>query len=305
MPKLNDNINKKKKERPKFYYIYKIHFLCGFPSGRYYIGKRTYRGLEIKNDLYTGSGNFCKSYFKKYGEISGVTYVKEILEINPSNKINLKREKFLIGDLWKTDPLCMNMVPGGIGSEQRKGHVQTSEEIAKRIESFKKSKPFHKKHKPHSEETKKKLSIALRGNKNGAGRVVSNETKRKIKEKVSKTVYQFDLNGNFISKYNSIHDAANAVNGYPINVSNCCNNKPGWDSYKSYIWSFNSKLKMGKYINKHYKRIQQLDLFGNIVDTFESIKEAFAKTGINASTISQVAKGTRKTAGGYKWKYIE
>ena len=57
---------------------------------------------------------------------------------------------------------------------------------------------------------------------------------------------------------------------------------------------------MGKYINKHYKRIQQLDLFGNIVDTFESIKEAFAKTGINASTISQVAKGTRKTAGGYK-----
>ena len=129
----------------------------------------------------------------------------------------------------------MNMVPGGIGSEQRKGHVQTSEEIAKRIESFKKSKPFHKKHKPHSEETKKKLSIALRGNKNGAGRVVSNETKRKIKEKVSKTVYQFDLNGNFISKYNSIHDAANAVNGYPINVSNCCNNKPGWDSYKSYI----------------------------------------------------------------------
>ena len=100
MPKLNDNENKKRKrERPKFFYIYKIHFLCGYPSGRYYIGKRTYRGSEIKNDPYTGSGNFCKSYFKKYGEISGVTYIKEILEINPSNKINLKREKILIGDL--------------------------------------------------------------------------------------------------------------------------------------------------------------------------------------------------------------
>lgn len=41
------------------FYIYKIHFLCGFPSGRYYIGKHKHPN-DLKTDTYTGSGNFCK-----------------------------------------------------------------------------------------------------------------------------------------------------------------------------------------------------------------------------------------------------
>lgn len=300
MPKLNDNVNKKKKrKRPKFYYVYKIHFLCGYPSGRYYIGKRTYWGSEIKNDPYTGSGNFCKSYFKKYGEVSGVTYIKEILEINPSNKINLQREKILIGDLWKTDPLCMNMAPGGIGSEQRKGHTITPEETAKRIESFKKSKPFHKKRPPHSEETKRKLSIALKGNKNGTGHTMSPELKQKIKIAYGKPVYQFDLNGNFISKYKTIHEAAEAINVYPIQISNCCNGK--FQSSSGYLWSFNNKP------NVVYKfpgkTILQLDKNGNVVREFKSIADAGRFLGINPSTISCVLTGRIKTAGGFKWRY--
>ena len=63
------------------FYIYKIHFLCGFPSGRYYIGKHKHPN-DLKTDTYTGSGNFCKAYFKKYGKQEGITYIKEILEIN-------------------------------------------------------------------------------------------------------------------------------------------------------------------------------------------------------------------------------
>ena len=300
-------MSNKKDERPKFYYIYKIYFLCGFPSGRYYIGKRTYRGYEINNDQYTGSGNFCKSYFNKYGEISGVTYIKEIIEINPSNKINLEREKILIGNLWKTDPLCMNMMPGGIGSKERKGRIPTPEEIAKRIESFKKSKSFHKKRSPFTGESKQKISKALMGNKNGLGRIISEKTKQKIREKTGKLVYQFDLDGNFISKYESIHEAAKAVNGYPINISNCCNNKKGWLSYKKFVWTFNPKKKLKKYVNTHNKQVQQLDLSGNIINTFESIREASIKTKINAGGISQVAnkKHGYVTAGGYKWKYVK
>lgn len=33
------------------YYIYKIHFLCGFPSGRYYIGNHKHSG-SLSNDKY-------------------------------------------------------------------------------------------------------------------------------------------------------------------------------------------------------------------------------------------------------------
>lgn len=80
------------------HYIYRIDFLCGEP-GRYYLGKRSYHGVIIENDNYAGSGNFCFTYYKKYGKIYGVTYVKKIIEINTSKKINNDREKIIIGDL--------------------------------------------------------------------------------------------------------------------------------------------------------------------------------------------------------------
>lgn len=82
-----------------FHYIYKIIFLCGYPTGRYYLGKRTYHGENLQNDKYYGSGNFCKAYFKKYGAVYGETYIKEIIEINPSYNINKIREKAIIGNL--------------------------------------------------------------------------------------------------------------------------------------------------------------------------------------------------------------
>ena len=98
------------------HYIYKIHFLCGYPSGRYYIGKHTHNGADLSTDRYTGSGVFCFHYFKKYGRKPGITYIKEILEINPSKKINDDRELFYIGNLSDDDPLCMNISIGKSGA---------------------------------------------------------------------------------------------------------------------------------------------------------------------------------------------
>lgn len=98
-----------------FHYIYKIIFLCGEPVNRYYIGKRTYCGDDITKDKYCGSGNFCKTYFKKYGVVYNKTYLKEILEINQSYEINKERERIIIGDKWNTDSLCMNIRAGGDG----------------------------------------------------------------------------------------------------------------------------------------------------------------------------------------------
>lgn len=41
-----------------------------------------------------------------------------------------------------------------------------------------------------------------------------------------------------------------------------------------------------------------------IVETFDSIKSASIKTGINKSNISAVCCGLRGKAGGFKWKYL-
>lgn len=96
------------------HYIYKINFLCGKVKGRYYIGKRSYkRDDPYKDNFYKGSGLFCNNYYKKYGAILNVTYTKEIIEINETFDKNRDREKEIIGDLYKTDKLCVNIIPGG------------------------------------------------------------------------------------------------------------------------------------------------------------------------------------------------
>ena len=188
-------------KRQKFYYIYKIHFLCGFPAGRYYIGKRTYVGKEISNDRYTGSGNFCATYFKKYGKIEGVTYIKEILEINPSKKTNDDHEAIWIGNLWDTDCLCMNQKPGGDGGG---GKGEASSRWGQH----------------HTEEAKKKIS---EGNKGKCGKPVS----------------QYDLDGNFIKTFNSVTEAAAALgleNG--SSITQCCKRAKHFNQAGGYFWRY-------------------------------------------------------------------
>lgn len=51
------------------------------------------------------------------------------------------------------------------------------------------------------------------------------------------------------------------------------------------------------------KPILQFDLNGKFIKEFESILKASKLCRINQSHISTVAKGKRKTAGGFIWKY--
>lgn len=52
------------------------------------------------------------------------------------------------------------------------------------------------------------------------------------------------------------------------------------------------------------KPVFQLDLEGNIIHEFESPIHAEDATGIARQNISKVCRGKRKTAGGYKWRYV-
>lgn len=100
-----------------YHYIYRIDFLEKEHIGKYYIGKRTVNYKPENDKAYLGSGLFCKRYFSKYG--TNGTYKKTILETNNSVEENSKREKEIIGDLYKTDPLCMNLCEGGLGKIKR------------------------------------------------------------------------------------------------------------------------------------------------------------------------------------------
>lgn len=55
--------------------------------------------------------------------------------------------------------------------------------------------------------------------------------------------------------------------------------------------------------NCRSQTVQQFDLDGNFISEYETVTIASKKTGVCHSKICAVARGDRKTAGGYIWKY--
>jgi hypothetical protein len=54
---------------------------------------------------------------------------------------------------------------------------------------------------------------------------------------------------------------------------------------------------------KCHKSVIQLDIEGNVIEKFQSIKEASEKTGVGRIHIGSVCNGNRITTGGYRWKF--
>ena len=189
------------------HYLYKTTLLCGSLKNHYYFGKHTTKkGRNPETDIYYGSGTIIKDYIEKYGAVEGVTLVKEILEYNKTAKENSLREEAVIGDKWKTDPLCLNLKGGGDGgqysdeakakiSKALKGYVHSEESCKHMSDGHKGQIPWNKglkqtdehrkknseSHKgiKQSEESKRKKSETLKGRKHGP---MSEDTKRKLSE---------------------------------------------------------------------------------------------------------------------------
>lgn len=74
-----------------------------------------------------------------------------------------------------------------------------------------------------------------------------------------------------------------------------------WISHKD---NLNYGTRNERVAKSNSKPIQQLDMkTRSIIATYPSLTEAGLSTGIYKSDISKVAKGKRKTAGGYGWRY--
>ena len=161
----------------KFYYTYKITLLKGSLAGHYYFGQhRTYN----LNDGYAGSGRKIKNYYEKYGKIEHQTYIKEIIAFyNNEDELN-QAEKDLIGDKYKTDKLCLNLISGGMEANK-------------------------------SEETKKLISEKLKGHK------VSKETRNKISERTKEAMNNSEIRQK-ISESSKGHEPWNKGKTLPYEV---------------------------------------------------------------------------------------
>ena len=139
-----------------YYYTYKVVLLKGSLAGKYYYGQHRTLNLE---DGYIGSGKLLASYFKTYPRVEGVTYVRQILAFySDENELN-RAEEELIGELYKTDPQCLNLKAGGIQGKYSK------EVVERRAQALRgQAHPWNKgkKHTSLSCESKKKISETLK-----------------------------------------------------------------------------------------------------------------------------------------------
>ena len=60
--------------------------------------------------------------------------------------------------------------------------------------------------------------------------------------------------------------------------------------------------RMKRIAEKRFKKVIQLDLNDNVLNVFESIKQAGQETGVFATSISACCNGRIKSSGGFKWK---
>ena len=121
-------------------------------------------------------------------------------------------------------------------------------------------------------------------------------------ENLMKTVYMFDLNGNYLRSFKSAIEAAAYIQ--PDNQDNVRaaikNNCLGTTSSSyGYFWSYTKEF---TYKNECMKEVAQYTISGKFLRTFKSITEAEVALSLNNISQAIYKKGS---AGGYQWRYFE
>lgn len=126
----------------------------------------------------------------------------------------------------------------------------------------------------------------------------------------AKAVVSFDLNGNYLNRYDSAVDAEIETGCIASDVAYCCRGKIKRSRDKMFMYE-SDYLKYGppkSYEKPEFgsvKAVVQCDLSGNLVAEFKSLKDASELTGTCRTTISGVLSGTYKQANGFIWVYKE
>lgn len=152
-----------------------------------------------------------------------------------------------------------------------------------------------------SEESKRKIGIKNKGINS------SSYQKTGKLSKLSKPVLQLDLTGNIVKRWDAIADIVREFGYHSTNISKCC--KGQVFSVYGYNWVYEHEFGNKKKFNarppgeSNFKPIDQFDLNGNFIKTFESVKGASESVSGSSGNLYSVCMGTQKSAYGYLWQY--
>lgn len=140
-----------------------------------------------------------------------------------------------------------------------------------------------------------------------------------------KHVRQYSINGELVKVFESLSSIRDELGFNITHISSCCHHDSGRRIVNGFVWRLvcddelyslsvderkklisDLKIPVSWNILKIYKcGVRQYSLSGELIKEFSSLAEAEAVTGINSDSISRCCHGSRLTAYGYIWRYVD
>ena len=134
---------------------------------------------------------------------------------------------------------------------------------------------------------------------------LKNGARKYVKPEYNTTpIIQCDMQGNFIARFNSVHEAAEKTNSCRTTISSVLTK-----SYKSangFIFVYENEFPIKDLsiykVERKGRKIAQVDAkSGEIIKLFDRISDAGKELGVNYKSIHKVVDMPNRTAYGYKW----
>ena len=309
-----------------------IYLITNKVNGKQYVGQHHYDG-EGMDVSYKGSGVLLRQAYKKYGVEN---FTMEVIEYCSDASLDSLEVKY-ISDYNTKTPNGYNLTDGGGGC---KGKKYTDEQI-ENMRIAQNRPEVRAKHREwatgrvQSEDAKKKLSDKAKERyKNPEKRKEIAEHLNRIRPKSPKEkIFICPLKLAYLnSKRPLLQELADVFDcdkrivkkraekyGIKLNLRNGWDGKKHTEEYKNKmskrmtgrVVSEETKEKLslshsGKSVEKLRKPIKQIDIKTNeIIKVWDGITIAANELKISNSSISTCLSGKYKTAGGYRWEYVQ
>lgn len=131
-----------------------------------------------------------------------------------------------------------------------------------------------------------------------------------VSGEICEPVVQITLDGEFVARYISAMDAERQTGIGCSNIRCCAIGKHNQRIAKGFVWVFEKEYvadpeKWHKKTPTRTRRVAQFNMRGDVINTFNSLKEAADSIGTFVSAIGNALKGRCKTCKGFVWKYAD
>ena len=112
-------------------------------------------------------------------------------------------------------------------------------------------------------------------------------------------VFQYDLDGHFIKRWENIKDAEKGLN--LRHIKDVCDGSR--DQVGGFAFTYGTRGRLD--IDSRPRRVAQYDKSGKLIKIHESINAAIRAVRGDKADLFHVCKGERKTHRGFIWKFVD